>query len=208
MSIHSRYRTVLWAGAALVAVWVGVFAGYKMADRLRPTPERLTAFVGSVDWSQLAGQDRREALEKLVRLLNGLDFEGRRQVRLGRSLEALFAGLTEAEKAWFVEQTLPTGVRQMLDAFEALPEEKRQRAVEDSVKRMREVRAQMRPDEPQASPDDSVMSEAMQRRMVEVGMKTFYADSSAQTKAELAPVLEEMQRLMESGRYARDRRRR
>jgi hypothetical protein len=208
MIIHSRYRVVMWTGVALVAVWAIVFAGYRIADRLRPTPERLTTFIQSVEWSQLAGQDRREKLEKLVRLLNALDFEARREVRLGRSLEGLFAELTEEEKGWFVEQTLPTGVRQMLDAFEALPEEKRQRAVQDSVKRMREARARMRSGEPLEAPNDSVVTEEMQRRMVEVGMKTFYGESSAQTKAELAPVLEEMQRLMESGRYARDRRRR
>lgn len=203
----ARYRLLGWAAAALVLIWAGAFAGYRIAGALRPTAEKLSTYATSLDLTPLSNEQRQAALERLARQLNALDDEERREVRMGRVWDRLFQQMTDAEKAWFVEQTLPGGVRQMLDAFEKLPEDKRRRAVEDSVRRMREARMKMRSGDIPAPTNAPAVSEEMQRQIVELGMKTFYSESSAQTKAELAPVLEEMQRLMESGRWTRGYRR-
>jgi len=204
----SRYWIFLWATIGLIGVWACVLAGYWIAEAVRPTPEKLTAYATTLDLTALSQEDRRAALEKLAKLLNGLNYEDRRDIRLGRTWGRLFEQMTESEKAWFVEQTLPSGVKQMLDAFETLPEDKRRRAVDDSLGRLRESRAKLQAGQAGGAPEDPVMSEETQRQIVALGMKTFYSESSAQTKAELAPVLEEMQRLMESGRLLRERRRR
>jgi hypothetical protein len=205
---RSRYGPWLWAGIALLIVWGMVFAGYRIAARLGPTPEKVAAYARSLDLNGLSADERRAALERLAKQLNALGFDERREVRLGRVWERVFEQMSEEEKLWFVERTLPSGMKQMIDAFEALPEEKRRRAVEDSLRRLQQARTELRSGTQPPPTNAPVVSEAMQRQIVELGLKAYYRDSSAQTKAELAPVLEEMQRLMESGRLIWERRRR
>ena len=48
----SRYRIFLWAGLALVLLWGGVFGAYRIAEGLRPTPEKLAAYAGSPNFAQ------------------------------------------------------------------------------------------------------------------------------------------------------------
>src|SRR5204863_6179703 len=112
-------------------------------------------------------------------------------------------------KGDFIEATMPTGFKQMLTAFEQMPQDKRKRAIDDACKRLQQTRETTANEEPgqggqtastNAPPE---MSKELQERIVRIGLGSFYSQSSAQTKAELAPLLEEMQRVMESGRMFR-----
>ena len=47
-----------------------------------------------------------------------------------------------------------------------------------------------------------VLSPELENRARMVGFKTFYVESSAQTKAELAPLVEELQHELEPGSHA------
>ena len=121
---------------------------------------------------------------------------------MGRLWEQWFAEMTDAERAQFIELTMPTGFKQTIAAFEKMPEEKRQRAISEALRGLREAQTQMKKSGGQpASTNTPALSEDLQKQIATIGLKTFYSDSSAQTKAELAPVMEEMQRMMEDGRF-------
>jgi hypothetical protein len=203
-----RWRPIVISILAVGAIWAIAVTGYLVARNARPTAEKLARYVESVDLSKLTPEERAKALKKLADQINGLSPEERRKARAERAGMAWFEQMTEAEKAEFLERTMPTGFKQMLTAFEELPEEKRRKSIEDALRRLRETQTKLAAGEqmdPGRGTNAPVLSEELEARVRSIGLKTFYSQSSAQTKAELAPVLEELQRVMESGRPFRKR---
>jgi hypothetical protein len=200
--MSSRYRILAYATAGLLAAWVLTFAGYKIAGSMKVTAEKVRAYVELKDLSELSPAERAKAIQRLADMLNALTLEERRQARLGPEWDRWFAMMSEEEKSRFIEATMPTGFKQMIGAFEQLPEEQRKRAISDALRNLREAQTQM-----QAQGDGAItgtapiLSEDLQKQVATIGLQTFYGQSSAQTKAELAPVLEELQRMMEGGRF-------
>lgn len=206
--LGQRQRAVVWAVATLAAIWVVALTGYWIAANSRMTADKVRAYLESVDLSQLSAADRARALKELEQKVNALSFEERQKLRLGRTFEDWFSQMTEDEKAGFLEATLPTGFKQMLTAFEAMPEDRRRRAVDDAVKRLREARDQANAGQPpgRGGTNQPPISPELEAKIRTIGLKSFYSESSAETKAELAPLLEELQQTMQSRRFQRRRR--
>jgi hypothetical protein len=200
--LNPRQRSILLALAALVVIWVVAMAGYKIAQNATVTPEKVRAYTESVDFSHLPAAERAAALQKLAAMLNALSLEERQQLQLDRTAYKWFEEMTEAEKGEFLEATMPTGFKQMLAAFEDMPPDKRQRVVDQAVKQMKAAREEMAAGGQMPPPGTNgvVLSAELREKVTKIGLKSFYSQSSAQTKAEMAPLLEEMQRMMESGR--------
>jgi hypothetical protein len=142
-------------------------------------------------------------------MLNALSLDERRKARLDRLTWGWLEQMSEDEKSVFIEATMPTGFKQMLEAFEQLPEDKRRKTIDDALRQLRDERNRIQNSTGESPPEGTnappPLSPELQAQIRTIGLKTFYGQSSAQTKAELAPVLEEMQRVMESGRPFRGR---
>ena len=205
--VAQRWKPLLLAVLAVIVVWGVAIAGYKIAKGSKMTAAKLQAYVSAVDLSKLRGSEREKAIAGLIKRLNALSPEERRKARFNRAAFGWFEEMTETEKSDFVEQTMPTGFKQMLSSFEQLPEDKRRRAIDDALKRFREARKEAADEGVVTSGigDEPPISKELEQKIRTIGLRTFYSDSSAQTKAELAPVLEELQRSMESGRPFRQR---
>jgi len=203
-----RQRPIILAVAALVLIWVVAMAGYQLAQNVKVTPDKVRAYTASLDFSHLSAAERAAAIQKLAAMLNALTLDERQGLRLDRTAYKWFEQMTEQEKGAFLQATLPTGFKQTITAFENLPADKRQRVVNQSIKQMKEAREKMAATGQMPPPGTNgvVLSQDLQDEVTRIGLQSFYSQSSAQTKADLAPFLEEMQRTMESGRLLRGQR--
>ncbi|MGO8930044.1 MAG: hypothetical protein ACLQU3_24515 [Limisphaerales bacterium] len=207
--LSQRWRPVVISALAVCGIWLVALAGYRIARNAKMTAEKVKTYAESVDISKLSGAARAKAIRELEDMLNALSLEERRKARLDREAWSWFDRMTEEEKSAFIEATMPTGFKQMLTSFEQLPEEKRRKAIDDALRNLRQARDQVAGSPGDGSQGGSnsppVLSPELQAQVRTIGLKTLYSQSSAQTKAELAPVLEELQRVMESGRPFRGR---
>ena len=196
-------------GGVICAIWIVAVVGYRIAKNSKMTAEKVKAYAESVDINKLSGDARAKAIRDLERMLNSLSVEERQKARFERAARSWFDEMTEDEKAGFIEATMPTGFKQMLTSFEQLPEDKRRRTVNDALRRIKEERDQLAAGQPGANPGDPnappVLSPDLEAKVRSIGLKAFYSQASAQSKAELAPLLEELQRSMQSGRAFRQR---
>jgi hypothetical protein len=205
--MNRRQRAGLFALLAVAAVWLLALGGYAVAQHFKVTAEKVRAFVEGTDLDKLPGTARARALRELADMINALSPEERQQARLNRLWAQWFNEMTEDERAAFLDATLPSGFKQMLASFEKLAPERRQKAVDTAIKQLKDLR-DATPEEFQkkTAPRNTnapVLSEDLQKKVVFTGLQSVYGNSSAETKAELAPLLEEVQKNMQSGRLFR-----
>ena len=202
---NPRQRFLVRAVAAIVGIWLLAWVGHWYLESLKMTAVKVSAYARSVDFEKLAGAARASALKELEEKLNALSYEERQRFRGDQLMNDWFAKMTDDEKAQLIEATMPTGFKQMIGAFEQLPDDKRHKMLDDAMRNLRDATSR--------SPDGGMtlggtngpppVSPELEAKIRSIGLKTFYSQSSAQTKAELAPLLEELQRQMESGRMLR-----
>jgi hypothetical protein len=201
---NRRLRSMGYAAAALAVVWLLVWAGYALAQHWKITAERVERFVAETDLARLSAAEREAALRRLADMINSLPPDERRQWRREGAWKRWFDQMTEDEKGQLIEATMPSGFKQMLDAFAAMPEEKRKKLVDNAIKNMKQAREEEAAGLPaNRGNNDTQLSPELEQKVRAIGLKTYYTQSSAETKAELAPLLEEMQKEIRNGRGMR-----
>lgn len=180
------WRSVL---LALVLVWAvagSIIYGVRQA---RPTAQSLTVYLGKHPLTTESGTKRTKIITRVVDMLNGLSLEDRQTLRSDGVTRDFFMNLTPAEQAGFLDATLPAGFKQIMEAFNKMEPEKRKefvnRALAEAKRRQGEA--------PPAGLNDQLV-----QKMVNQGLNTFYAEASANAKLDLAPLIEQMQRNLQS----------
>jgi hypothetical protein len=201
-----QIRFLICAIATIVGIWVLAMAARAYLESLKMTADKVRAYMESVDFARLTGDARANAIKELEDELNALPYEERQRLRLQHLIDTWFNEMTEEEKSQFVEATMPTGFKQMISAFQQLPDDKRRRLIDNTMNNLRNANErpmrslQNSTNAPTGGTNAPIISPELEAKIRDIGLKTFYSQSSAETKAEMAPVLEELQRQMQNGR--------
>ena len=200
MSRHKQ-RPLLIGFAAIALVWLLAWSGYVISKHSKMTAERVRQYQHSLNLAQLSAADRLKALKAFAEKLNALSPDERQKWRLDLDW---FRQLTEEEKACFLDAFLPGEIQTVLRMFERWPKERQQKEIDNAFAELRKNAAN-----PQSGrwsgTNPPLFSPELDKKIRTTGLNTLFSKGSAQTKAELAPLLMEVQRQFESGQLNMNR---
>jgi len=111
-----------------------------------------------------------------------------------------FQQLTEDEKAFFIDAFMPGEMRMALRMFEQWPKERQQEEIDKAFKDLRARAANPGSGrQPMNGTNGPLFSPELDKKIRTMGLNTLFNKGSSQTKADLAPLLMEVQRQFESG---------
>lgn len=194
-----RKGIVLRAAAVLLLIWVVVFAVRRLADSQEVTAERLDEEVKELqmeDWSgrQEEGEmDKRREREirRIAGMVNQLDFNERQKNRDSRAGEEFFSRLGSREKELFIDLTIVESMSRFMEALDQMPELERKKFVEKGLQEIQNGRTEEEMERAREL-DENLIAKISQE-----GMRAYFDKASADTKLDLAPLMQAMNEVMQ-----------
>lgn len=197
-----RKRVLIQTLLALVLLWglvtaVRAFAGSKQITAAKIAAEANSA--GFEDWSQHGsapdasrGKEREKKIREMADLVNRLDFAEREKARDERSLDRMTERMSNDEKVLFIDLTVRESMGRFMEAIDNLPPEKRKQFVEKALKDI----------ETGKTAEEIARLQNLGKDVIEKvqseGMRAYFEKASADTKLDLAPLMESTNELMQN----------
>jgi len=177
----------------LLVIWAIAGGVIYVARGAKPTPESVMRYVDEHSIENASPEKRGKMLESLAKQLNQLPYEERREVRMSRKLDGVFKSFTPEEQTRFLDLTLPTGFKQMMESLNKMTPEKRKKFVTKALEDMKKREG----DEP---PEDQRQLDANGQKIIDQGFRSFYSEASADVKMDVAPLIEQLQKNLQGAR--------
>ncbi|MCE2961404.1 MAG: hypothetical protein ACK46A_08045 [Akkermansiaceae bacterium] len=197
--MNANKAIIIKAAAALAVIWILVFAVRSIAASKKITAERLQNEISELafdDWSEDSGssseaEERENEIRRIADMVNKLDFEERQKNRENQSAEDFFRKLDAREKNLFVDLTIVETMGRFMEALDQMPPEQRKDFVQKGLSEIQEGRTE----EDMARAQE--MDEDLLTKISEEGMRAYFNEASADTKLDLAPLMEAMNEVMQ-----------
>jgi hypothetical protein len=197
----NRWNPVFKALAVLALVWLAVWGVRGFAGLRKITAERLEQRVqgaGFADWSDkdapdesAEGKRRLKKIGEIAEMVNRLDFQEREKNRRSRSGEEFFRKLSTSEKNLFIDLTVMESMNRFMEALDAMPPEQRRKFVEQGLREVQEGRTE----EEMARAKE--LGPDLLEKISQEGMRAYFEKSGAETKLDLAPLMEAINETMQ-----------
>lgn len=197
----SRKIVILRALLVLTLVWVGVWGIRAFAGSRKITAERINHEIAEAnfdDWSEEDGRSRTsegkrrdKKLREIASMLNRLDFQEREKNRRNREGETFFRKLSISEKSLFMDLTVMESMARFMESLDAMPPEQRKKFVEQGLKEVQEGQTE----EEMARVEE--LGADLLEKISQQGMRAYFEKSSAETKLDLAPLMEAVNETMQ-----------
>jgi len=197
-----RRSVVIKAVIALALVWGVVWGIRTWAGSRKVTAEKVNQEIVEADfedWSGSKGQsddpaEREAEIRRIAGMINRLDFQEREKNRQNRTAEEFYRKLNPEERTLFVDLTLMESMNRFMAALDGLKPAERKRFVKQALKEIDEGRTAEEMARAEALGDDLL------DRISEEGMRAYFSKASADTKLDLAPLMEAMNEVMQGMR--------
>lgn len=197
----SRRKTIVRAAVVLALVWAAVWAVRAYAGSRKITAERVNREFAAANFDDWSDRDappdaataklRGEKLRDIASMVNRLDFQEREKNRRNRAGDAFFRKLSRDEKSLFIDLTVKESMDHFMEALDAMPPEQRKKFVERGLKEVQEGRT-----EQEMQRAGELGSDLLEKISGE-GMRAYFEKSSADTKLDLAPLMEAVNETMQ-----------
>lgn len=167
----------------LAVVWSVALMAIFAIQQLRPTPKKFVAYVAEHPLQDLGATSRAAVIERAAKLLNGLSFDQRQELKETQSLRSFLTQMTSDERSRFIARTVPESFHQLIAALNKMVPTERRRLVQRTLHNLRVHRSEA----------DLLSTDEDIQRMVSQGFETFNNEADPQVKLDFAPLIEEVQ---------------
>ena len=181
---------------ALAVVWAVVWGVLRVTGAMKTSPEKVEAYIEENSLGEIEDpEERKRVIARMAKMLNQLEggdlreMFGREEAEEREGPPDFVQAMTPEEQRYFMELRLGKAFEQMMVAFNEMERDDRKKIVERTLR-------QMRKNSEQAEGMNRLEDEdpEMAEKMINEGLKAYYQEASAETKIDLAPVLEQMQK--------------
>lgn len=177
---------ILKIAAGVVVLWVVALTAIHGLHLLQPTSTSIGLWAQRQHLDSLSAQDRAGRVDALADKMNQLSFAERQKLFQNPGFQSFTQQMTNDEKLSLMDKTLSKGMAQLMDVFNRMKPEERRRIVAQALANMKQR------DEDGQGPRPGLNNPAMQK-VIQTGFTSYLENASAQTKLDLAPLVEQME---------------